>query len=362
MDCNKTTINSYFICATQTSNLGDLVINKMLIDELCKYGKVFLDTNNISEDFKRPLLENPNVQDVKTLGFSIKKPSLKGLFMFLHLIKKYNIKVITRSPGPLTDTSFIIRLGFSMINLISRTCGANVIYIGNCCSEAISSDSPLKNTYMNQIFVRSKASKDYAKKFFNIPVEYIPDMAYLMPTPKFEYTKINKVAIDFRITKGDKDIIFKDINKIVDDFLNIGYSVELYYQVKGDKPFVEELYSLLKNKGVTMRENILWYNDLDYYKDITFIVSNRLHSLLFGAVYGAIPIARITNDSRLSKIKDVFESSLSNEFTDNIFVTKPLDVKKLVANKEHLKESLKKSLKNNKTLCEKIIYQNILKE
>ena len=35
--------NFYFLCITQPSNLGDLIINKMLVDELCRYGKVYVD-------------------------------------------------------------------------------------------------------------------------------------------------------------------------------------------------------------------------------------------------------------------------------------------------------------------------------
>lgn len=50
-------MNSYFICATQPTNLGDLVINKMLVDELCRYGKVFVDAYGLPEEFTKYLFD-----------------------------------------------------------------------------------------------------------------------------------------------------------------------------------------------------------------------------------------------------------------------------------------------------------------
>ena len=57
-------MNSYFICATQPTNVGDLVINKMLIDELCRYGTVYVDACGLPSDFKNVLLQHANAVDV----------------------------------------------------------------------------------------------------------------------------------------------------------------------------------------------------------------------------------------------------------------------------------------------------------
>ncbi|WP_373941208.1 hypothetical protein OEG92_15795 [Polaribacter sejongensis] len=35
----------YFLVATQHDNLGDLLINKMLINEISKYGTVYVDAS-----------------------------------------------------------------------------------------------------------------------------------------------------------------------------------------------------------------------------------------------------------------------------------------------------------------------------
>ena len=57
-------MNTIFICDCQYENLGDLIINKLLVDEFAKYGTVYIDTYNVPENFKAPLLEGQNLIDL----------------------------------------------------------------------------------------------------------------------------------------------------------------------------------------------------------------------------------------------------------------------------------------------------------
>ena len=183
------TANTYYICATQISNLGDLVINKVLIDELCNYGKVYLDAHNIPDDFKAPLFRNANVVDVSKRDLTVKSLSVCNIFRFIKLIRKEKIKLITRSPGPLVDPTERIRYGFSLINIIGRILGAKVVYFGNCCSMEKSKRAIMKSTRQNAVYLRSSESVDYAKNYLKCEVGFVPDMAFLMPV---DSTKIHK--------------------------------------------------------------------------------------------------------------------------------------------------------------------------
>lgn len=349
-------MNSYFICATQYSNLGDLMINKMLIDELCKYGKVYIDATGVPDDFKYPLLENKNAEDVDKFGFSAKRLSISNILRFIKFIIRNEVRIITRSPGPLCDSSIKIRLGFSLINLLSRVCGAKVFYFGNCCSQAMMNKEPLHSTYVNSVFVRSRQSVDYAKKYMNCQVSYIPDMAYLMNSERV-YNKKKKVIIDYRPLFNEKDKAISDLKSIVHDFRDHGFEVELYYQVKTDKEETFSLYEQLKGEGVSIRKKVLWYNEIEsYYSDKAFVVSNRLHSLLFGAVYGVIPIARLSNDAKVAKILHVFQSSLPDIFSRSIMVEKPFYAHDFISKETKLRENLMLFMKTNKQLCSDVIY------
>lgn len=303
-------VNSYFICVTQTSNLGDLMINKMLVDELCRYGKVFLDARGIPDSFKKPLLENENVVDVEAeYHFTVKRMDPRNVWRMIKLFKKYNIKFITRSPGPLGLLGFKNRFGFHIINSIAKIMGASVCYCGNCASRIMSLNIPLKSEGVSKYFLRSDKSVEYVSKFVGDRVSYIPDLAFLM---KYNIKTVEKkkiIGFDFRpVGTCDASLIERCLS-IINQFVDKGFDVVLYYQVQGDKQFIKRLYSLVNNPRVSIREEIVWYDDLSFYSDKMFIISNRLHSLLFGAVYGALPICIYDDCPQLAKIKHVFNSS-----------------------------------------------------
>ena len=343
-------INTYFICATQSGNLGDLMINKMLIDELCKYGHVYLDAFGLPDEFKYPILENEHVIDVSSYNLTVKRFSIKNFLKYISLLVKANIKHITRSPGPLEEPSIKVRLGFIIINKLAQMCGAKVIYWGSCCSESFAHGHRLKSTHMDEVYIRSAEMLEYARKSLKCPIFFIPDMAFLMYSSKLN--KKNRIAIvDYRAMLDCNDVSVSDLKAIVHEFRLLGYAVELYYQVKSDKVNMLSLYDALREEGVTMRSEILAYKDIEkYYSDKSFVISNRLHSLLFGAVHGVIPIARITDDPRVIKIKHVFNSSLPETFCKNININinEPLNVKHIVNNIIQYQKELKLVMTDNK--------------
>ena len=59
---NKTFYSAY----TCKNNLGDLIINKMQIEEYSKYGEVYVDFTGMPDNFKNILLNqnNPNIKDL----------------------------------------------------------------------------------------------------------------------------------------------------------------------------------------------------------------------------------------------------------------------------------------------------------
>lgn len=352
-------INTFFVCATQTSNLGDLIINKKLIDELCEHGNVYIDVFGIPGDFKHPLLDNPRAVDVADLGFTVKRPSLKNIIKYINLIRQSKIKVVTRSPGPLEEPSSKVRFGFILINLIAKVCGCRIIYFGSCCSEAIAKKDILRSTYMDSVFVRSYASMNYAKGFFKCNVGFIPDMAFLHNNENRCLSKKKIVAVDFREVSDRPVELLEDIKNNIEEFLNNGYGIELFYQVKGDKKYVEQLYYYLNDERVVLKEDLVWYNDIDYFADKAFVYSNRLHSLLIGVMYGAIPIARITDDPRLLKIKHVYDSSMPQLLCNTIYVGSQLNFNILINEYENLQEQLDVVIRDNTNLIKNTISRAI---
>ena len=91
-----------YIIATQYNNLGDLVINKCLIDELSKYVELYIDTNNVSTEFLQNILKNDQIKTLEEhYRFSFKNWSILKYFIFL----KKRFKYVFKSPGPMVYTS-----------------------------------------------------------------------------------------------------------------------------------------------------------------------------------------------------------------------------------------------------------------
>ena len=308
-------MNFYFLCITQPTNLGDLVINKMLVDELCLYGRVYVDAYKTPENFRSVLTENDSVVDLyKEKRISAKRFNLFRLYL---LAKREKIQFFVSSPGPIEGGNTLYSIGVSIIKLVFKLAGAKNYCIGGCCSSMISSHKTIRTGIVDHYFMRSYASVNYINSTKEGLASYIPDMAYLLRmhiTPRNSDKEItvnrNRVLINFRELNDPSGRFFIWCQDIINAFQAAGYSVLLYYQVESDFDFMNRLYQSTKGENVEFLKNIVWYDDLSVYEDAKCIISNRLHSILVGAVYGAIPLACISEHKLTSKIQDVLESSL----------------------------------------------------
>lgn len=347
-------MNFYFLCATQYSNLGDLVINKMLVEELCLHGKVFIDALHAPEKFKSILLEHPNAIDVTgQYGVSLKK---NNLLQVCRLIKKNDIKLYTESPGPLGGAPSHISLLFRIIHFFVKRYGAHVVKIGNCCSLAQQKKQKISLNGVEHFYVRSEESVNYLNSQFDNIASYIPDLACLLRyRVKLPYTKKRKVAINLRCEPKEKDARLKECQTLIKLFANKGFQIIIYCQVKSDKEFAEQLYknsSYIDN--VSLEENQLCYGNLDFYSDISYVISNRLHSLLFGCMYNCIPIAYGIRNYKCTKIKHVFSNIFDNKH--NIFIYNDIQqIPNVLVNEKELRDIVRLSIDQSAKECRSVI-------
>lgn len=303
-------MNSFFICATQPSNVGDLIINKMLIDELCRYGKVFVDAYGIPDHFRSILLRNANTIDVnQTYGCTTKRPSFTNLIKLTKLIRQQHIKQLTQSPGPLAKYPTKTKWGFTLIYTLFKKLGASVRCYGNCCSTVATNNIPLDQLKVDKYYLRSYTSVQYAQKFYGDRCFYIPDLAFLLyfHRHKAAHKASNIIAFNVRIGNDTEHLIKQSLN-LIQQIVTQGYQVVLYYQAASDAAITAELYRRCSSPNVSLQDGIIWYDDLDFYTDKQFVISNRLHALLTGAAFGAIPIGFTEQNAIQSKIGDIFHS------------------------------------------------------
>lgn len=303
-------MNSYFLCVTQPTNAGDLLINRMLVEELSLYGKVFVDCYNCPNDFRTLLIGNTeNVIDVnKEYKFTLKRGAFFAFFRFL---KKNEIGLYTQSPGPLNRYSkWSLRISFSIIRKILSVLNIPFVRIGCCCSKAISTHTNVLESKNVQYYVRSQKGVEFLKSFRSSGISYIPDLAFLYKYKVHLSSKTKTAIISFREVKDNYELFFQWLKDCIGLLVANDYKIILYYQVKGDKSFMLKLFEQLNSDSICFRENIVWYDNFDFYSDKSIVISNRLHCLLMGAIYNAIPYAYVDNGKLVRKISDVFDASM----------------------------------------------------
>ena len=177
-------------------------------------------------------------------------------------------------------------------------------------------------------------------------------MAFLLKYQVNDGPKARKVAFNFRPAAKDIAILRKKCLDIIHEVIERGYEIVLYYQVKGDKEFMQSLYVEAGDDRVSFRDDSLWYENMDFYQDKAFVISNRLHSLLIGAVYGAIPIVFSDSQETCAKIGHVFNASFKDKslFFMNDY-EQIIDINRYVKNEAQYAEIVRKTVSENAQLC-----------
>ncbi len=357
----------FFSAYTCQGNTGDVLINKLQIEEYARYAEVYVDCTNMSKDFYDIIFKtkNPNIKDfVKTYGISYRSKNMLRAILLMH---KEGFTYFTKSPGPYAYIqfpikTFIIRLIGVLGYWIACKKGMKVIALGIDLNYKKESTwlQKLNDQYFsiyNKLGVRSIINtKQLSQSLTN--VEYIPDMAFLYPmpiaAPKIENRK--KIAFSYREVDNIGELLEKLII-ICDFFREKKYDIEIVCQVEEDLMFCSKLSNSLALYSVNFRQQLIDYNQLNAYTQYAFVFTNRLHVALMGAIHGAIPCAIISHDVKEYKLSCIFDTVFSKRLwcyqeTMNITILKELFEKQ---------KTLSQLLRND-ILCQRDICTTAVKQ
>ena len=350
---------TFYSAYTCKNNLGDLIINKMQIEEYSKYGEVYVDFTGMPDNFKNILLNqnNPNIKDfTATYGQSYRG---KHFIQVIKLLKKEGFTHFTKSPGPYAVLSLplkklTIRLIGALGYMTANHLGLKVFAFG--IDLDYTSNQPkwlrlLNVKYFslyNSLGLRSLKNYEECKNDLN-NTRYVPDMAILYnPQP---YTNINRrrIALSFRYV-AETEILLKELKEILPIFFSKGYAVDIIFQVEEDRLFAKVLAKSLKEYNLNVLSQCIWYDNLDTYSKYDYVFSNRLHVLLLAAKYGAIPLALISKDLKEQKIQNIFNSISLGYLVRHIGFTNKEQWIELLSNKEAIKHEVNNALEYQKQI------------
>src|SRR5262249_888424 len=147
---------------------------------------------------------------------------------------------------------------------------------------------------------RDSESLGYAKSIGVRRPEFFPDLAWLLPKAGTEAARGNDVVISFRestnLTERSpwyRERLISTLDQVLAQLLaRTGRKLIVAHQVDYDRDFCRDLY----RRYSSLYPSVLVENKLDLrsmgdiYRRASWVVSNRLHVLLFGMLHGAAPL------------------------------------------------------------------------
>jgi polysaccharide pyruvyl transferase WcaK-like protein len=363
MDTPKPLI--FFNVHTQYENLGDMVINRNLLFLLRKHGEVIVNDNDTPQDF----LDNLGV--VSEERFTNKYSGrffLKVLTVALKLRGKKDIYLFI-PPGHRVSDLKVKQLILSLILIIFSILGIKVCEVGvsigsfNWMKQLA---EKLKSGFIHFYGVRDKLSRDIGNQYGIKNLSLVADLSLAYPL-MLEHNKkyanqehgdylikeleglSNFSVLSFRIDTTDpktKNYSESVTSYILETVAKLNQPLVLAYQVTQDKVYMAELYEKLKSKGHAVR-----FIDIQLdlagaellYSRAQYVLSNRLHVLLFAALVNSLPIA-IINPADNRKISALFADAHLNELIldveDKDFVKLEKSLANIADNKEAIKDKV----------------------
>ncbi len=299
----------FFSLRTQFENLGDCIINELSLREFAKHARVSILESRAPEW----LLQR--MQTVSDISLSSSQSAwyfelVKSLFArragFLfkpgHYYQSDNWRALIRSAALL---------------LFCKTftaCGGKIFRAGVSLGQLGSSQEWIQARIarLHTVYgVRDEFSLDYARRLGNKSPVYTPDLAFLLPTSELSGSEASRhlVTISFRSQHDTDESHFLD--RICAMLQTVSRSNDLQLKVMQQVAYDAEISGELSRRLECDTEIFVQSEEsvqhiFSTYRSSMLVVGNRLHSLLFGWLSGAIPIP-IIDRVKNGKIIELFD-------------------------------------------------------
>lgn len=302
----------FFSLKTQFENAGDALINRELIRLCARHAQIFLDISRCPEDFAKSLDIRRYVPDLRELGSA-------ALFLkiFSGRLRRREIYYFVSPGGYVGEKS-----GAEAIKLLMNTCLLGFMYlIGvKICHVGVSYERigklhartlAFRSRIMHKVLVRDESSSKYAEGL-GITVHGIaPDLAFGSAEYRVPTTGTG-LAMSFRVDQAQSQRLnFAEIVRKLDKTLPPSVEFRLVAQVERDIPFIKELGEILAsnpNRRVTVLTTFDSVDSsMDAYRGCQYVLSNRLHALLFGMISGCHPVP-VVDPNVNAKVIGLFSS------------------------------------------------------
>ncbi|MFN4238408.1 MAG: polysaccharide pyruvyl transferase family protein [Vogesella sp.] len=301
----------YFFANTQHENLGDRGIAISLLAEVRSFAETIVNAKGCPEDYVDELAGYSDnvVRESKlssVLSMVLKRLSGKKVFLLM-------------KPGHFfgNDGGVLSKFLQFFVFLMLYAFGVRVVRLG-CSLGPFGSTALFIEKISSRLFYKYTAREDYSISYMKrsgaYRTTYFPDLAFALPSTFIPplgvgFEKRDTISLSFRSEDNILDTVWRVI-EILHCGLGSGKKIRFVpvAQVTRDFSFLSKIAS----GAVCDIDKVVVYPQsskeqiFDIYRKSEFIISNRLHALLFAAKLGCLPIALIKKERNV-KIVGVFE-------------------------------------------------------
>ena len=367
-------IRIFYEARTQYGNLGDLIINKTLLERLRRYGQIVINDHGVPNWYCKELgIELNERASFYENGFNrlIITSKLKSLFQL-----KFSKTYLFLGPGHLSDHSrYLGSRKWILYFLLLRILGVRLCRLGFSIGDLSDHNQKIVKWVSRFSYfygVRDSISESLAHQMEMCQVKYFPDLAWLFrssfqtaikPSADEDYIvfSFRESAHSCDTSNAYQENLVVVLDRIV-DLVCRQWSKRLIvaYQVDYDSEFSQRLVQrYVEPYDVEFVDQKLNVQDaLELYSNALMVFSNRLHVLLFAIMAGSLPIAVIDSD-RQSKVTGIFlDAELSSLVLDiHSDLDQVMKLNMLVNEMNLIKERIKRYRQNRELLGQTLLTQ-----
>jgi len=314
----------FFQAHTQYENTGDLIINRSLVDLLRSHGKLIVNDRGVPDWYltQLGLQERERLSKVAKCSFFI----TIACTLLKHILNKNSNVYLVSGLGHFYGYSVFKSVNIAVASLafaLFRGLGCQIIKIGTSLGPLgllVGAAESFRALFIKHYLVRDSLSLELAKKIGIRHAYFFPDLAWSYEQQHGLLTQPSRIArealfISFRSSTHEliKEPHYKEcvLNalKIIIGVLG-RRKIKVGYQVERDRAFCFELFDSLRDiddlEFIESRIDV--DNAFDVYNDVKYVISNRLHVLLYAYKFGALPMALINMNEHI-KITGIFKDA-----------------------------------------------------
>jgi polysaccharide pyruvyl transferase WcaK-like protein len=338
-DRSHKNIAFFYVAETQHQNLGDVVINRNLVQLAGEFGQVHIFEGKMPRAFLNAIGADNHkcFSSIIDFSFFIISMGIQRLLPWKHL-KLYFLLNPGGFSGGLTLLGFGRQICILVLYAVLKILGIRIVRLGASMgpfSPMRAKIERLKALFIHTNSVRDSISLTYMRSIGIDRIQHFPDLAFLLlpnnSSPATSRTTNDSQYVAFSFRRYPKsancdDRTYLTIEKVAQTLQQNTPTQYLFTsQVEFDVDWNANLAARLSSKGYT--SNVVSSRSeqslMSVYRECVSVFSNRLHVLLFAMRQGALAFAVI--DTTLNqKILGIYSDLGLQDFIVDINCEQPL--------------------------------------